>query len=262
MAAAAAATASLLMSLALIAAPARAAAAADEAPRKYVAISLLGDKVNMVTRQDKTGSLLNANLREAFNIPGGLFDQAVLAAIDATVKKTDPKAAIFPLKLASAEVLGEPDKLLDGDRFVTPAVLEPTLKQLQASHLLLVTRHFSPSKIRSLRHTEGSGNLEGLGFYIDRDLVMRRDESSETHRGFLAPYTYFKLSLINLGSGKLERQKLITRGQAISSDRKEASADPWEVLTTVEKVEILREQIKDEIAQQLPPLMLAEAQPR
>jgi hypothetical protein len=232
-----------------------ACAAADEQARKFVVISLLGDKLQIVTQQPKTGSHLDTNGRESFDLKGGVFDQAALAAIDAKVKQIEPKSSVFALKLASADVLGDPTKLLDGERFVSPAVLEPVLKQLNASHLLLVRRHRSESKIRSLRHGQGSGMLEGLGLYIDHETVLVPEGSSERHRGFLAPYTYFKVSLINLGTGKLEREKVITAGEARISDRREAASDPWEVMTNVEKVEFLRDQLKQEITLLLPDLL-------
>lgn len=247
----------LLAGLSLLSGPAR--AAADDPARKFVVISLLGDKLQIVTQQPKTGSHLDTNGRESFELKGGVFDQAALAAIDAKVKQIEPKSSVFALKLASADVLGDPSNLLDGERFVSPAVLAPVLKQLNASHLLLVRRHRSESKIRSLRHTQGSGMLEGIGLYLDHETVLQREETSEQHRGFLAPFTYFKVSLINLGTGKLEREKVITKGEARISDRKEAASDPWEVMNNVEKVEFLREQLKQEITTLLPDL-LAEPQ--
>lgn len=247
----------LLAGLALMGRPAW--SAQDEQARKFIVISLLGDKLQMVTQQPKTGSHLDTNGRESFDLKGGVFDQAALAAIDAKVKQIEPKSTVFALKLASADVLGDPAALLDGERFVSPSVLAPVLKQLDASHLLLVRRHRSESKIRSLRHTQGSGMLEGLGLYLDHETVLQREESSERHRGFLAPYTYFKVSLINLGSGKLVRETIITKGEARISDRREAAADPWEVMTNVEKVEFLRDQLKREITALLPEL-LAEPQ--
>ncbi|MCV2351002.1 hypothetical protein [Paucibacter sp. Y2R2-4] len=232
-----------------------AVAAPDDQARKFVVISLLGDKLQVVSRQSKIGSHLDSNLRESFELNGGVFDQTALVTIDAQIKQIEPKATVFALKLASADVLGDPANLLEGGRFVSPAVLEPVLKQLQASHLLLVRRHRGELIIKTLREKQGSGMLEGLGFFIDRETPVTDGQNSETYRGFLAPFTYFKVSLINLSSGKLERESIVTQSEARISHRKEAAADPWEVMSNVEKLEFLRQQLNLEVTALLPALL-------
>lgn len=225
------------------------------ANRTFVAVSLLGDKVHMITRQDKTGSLLDANLRESFDLKGGIFDQAALLALEQSVRKTDAKATVFGLKLASAKVLGEPDALLDGKRFVAPAALLPLFQQTKASHLLLITPHRGEANVKTVRDGLGMGRLEGLGFYIDRDTVMQFEQSSELSKGYLAPFSYFKISVIDLASMQLISQKQVTRAEALLSRRKEAVADPWAALSDMEKVEALRKQIMEEISSALPDLI-------
>jgi len=233
----------------------QASAAGEAAARKYVAVSLLGDTVHVVTRQDQTGSRLDANLRESFEFNGGVFDQAALAALDAAVRKADTSAQFFGLKLPSAKVFGDPQALIDGERFVTPAALAPVFKQVQATHLLLITNFRTDNKIRSMDESVGLGYLEGQGFFIDRDRWMKAESDSERYKGFLAPYTYFKVSLVDLASGKVLGNQQVTRGQAWISKRKEAAANPWEVFTTEQKVEALRTQIREEITAAVPVLL-------
>lgn len=245
----------LALALAALGSVAQTQDSAAVGARKFVAVSLLGDKVHMITRQDKTGSMLDANLRESFELKGGVFDQAALLALEQSVRKTDAKATVFGLKLASAKVLGEPEALLDGKRFVMPAVLAPVLQQLQASHLLLITPHRGEANIKTVRDGIGMGRLEGLGFFIDRDAVMRFEESSELSKGYLAPFTYFKISVIDLAGNQLVAQKLVMRAEALLSRRKEAIADPWAALSDAEKVEALRRQIREEVAGSLPDLI-------
>lgn len=233
----------------------QASAAGEAAARKYVAVSLLGDTVHVVTRQDQTGSRLDANLRESFEFNGGVFDQAALAALDAAVRKADTSAQFFGLKLPSAKVFGDPQALFDGERFVTPAALLPVFKQVQATHLLLITSYRTENKIRSMDEDAGRGYLEGQGFFLDRDRIMKAEFDNERYKGFLAPYTYFKIALIDAASGQVLSNKLVTRGQAWISKRKEAAANPWEVFTTEQKVEALRTQIREEVTDAVPALL-------
>ncbi|ALT79029.1 hypothetical protein [Paucibacter sp. KCTC 42545] len=232
----------------------QASAAGEAAARKYVAVSLLGDTVHVVTRQDQTGSRLDANLRESFEFNGGVFDQAALAALDAAVRKADTSAQFFGLKLPSAKVFGDPQALIDGERFVTPAALAPVFKQIQATHLLLITSYRTDNKIKSLDDNVGRGYLEGQGFYIG-DRMVKAAAENERYKGFLAPYTYFKISLIDVASGKVEGRSMVTRGEALISKRKEAAANPWEYLTTEQKVETLRTQIREEVTDAVPALL-------
>lgn len=245
----------LVLALAAFGAAAQTPDNTAAAGRKFVAVSLLGDTIHMITRQDKTGSMLDANLRESFELKGGVFDQAALSAVEQSVRKADVKATVFGLKLASANVLGEPGALLDGKRFVMPAALAPVLQQLQASHLLLITPHRGEANIKTLRDAIGMGRLEGQGFFIDRDAVVRFEESSELSKGYLAPFSYFKISVIDLAGNQVVAQKLVMRAESLITRRKEAVADPWAVLSDGEKVEALRKQIREEIAGSLPDLI-------
>ena len=230
-------------------------AAADVPARKYLAISLLGDKVQMVSRQAKTGTHLDANLRESFELKGGVFDQAVLATLAAEFKDLEPKSSFQALKLAPASVLGDPTQLLEGERFVSPAVLTPVLQQLQATHLILIRPHRGESRIKTQRERQGTGVLEGLGLFIDRETPVTDGINSDKYYGFLAPFTYFKVALIDLNSGKLERELIVMESEARISHRKEAAADPWEVMSNVEKVEFLRDMLKKEVKALLPALL-------
>lgn len=230
-------------------------ALAQDVPRRFAAISLIGNDITAVSQQSVTGTKLDQNLRNSFTVPGNLFDIEVLGALNEAVPKADPKSVVLMLKLPSADIFGPPDKLFDGDKFLVPAALAPALKQTAATHLLVVTRLRAQANIKTAREGIGAGRLEGLGFYVNSEQVLQRVESSEVSIGYLAPFTYVKLSLVNLATGNVERTQSIAHAQELSTDRKEGLSDPWEYLTTVEKVQVLRKILNEQIKAAVPALI-------
>ena len=243
-----------LINAALLAASAGQALAQD-APRRFAAISLIGNDITAVSQQSVTGTKLDRNLRDSFTVPGNLFDVEALGALNEAVVKADPKAVVLMLKLPSADLFGPPDKLFDGDKFLVPAALAPTLKQTAATHLLVVTRFRAQANIKTAREGIGAGMLEGLGFYVNSEQYLQRVESSEVRIGYLAPFTYVKLYLVNLASGKVERTQQIAHAQQVTTARKEGFSDPWEILTTVEKVQVVRKILNEQIQAAVPALI-------
>ncbi len=244
-----------VISTSLLAAFAGQVLAQTDAPRRFAAISLIGNDITAVSQQSVTGTKLDRNVQESFTIPGNLFDLTALGALNEAVPKADPKAVVLMLKLPSADVFGPPEQLVNGGKFMVPAALAPALKQTAATHLLVVTRLRAPTNVKTANAGIGNGMLEGLGFYVNRELAMRREESSEVRIGYLAPFTYVKVYLVNLASGNVERTQQIANAQAWLTDRKEGISDPWETLTTVEKVQALRQILDEQIKAAVPALI-------
>lgn len=231
-------------------------AAADDEVRRIAVISLLGNKMTAVTQQVTVGSRIDQNLQDSFDLPPGLLDSTVLGAVNTALTKSDAKVVPLMLKLPSPTVFGDPPKLFDGDRFVPPAMLDATLKQIKASHLLLVTRHRAPANIQADRDGIGTGMLEGVGFYIDRFIRLKSTGDGQESIGMLAPYTYYKMQLVNTGNGTIERQRVVAWAEALASGRGSGVGDPWEILSSVEKVRVLLDALNKTIASAVPALIV------
>jgi hypothetical protein len=80
-------------------------------------------------------------------------------------------------------------------------------------------------------------------------------ESSEVRIGYLAPFTYVKLYAVELATGKVLRAQRIANAEVWATNRKEGISDPWETLTTVEKVQVLRQMLGDQIKAAVPALI-------
>jgi len=101
----------------------------------------------------------------------------------------------------------------------------------------------------------GASADEGLGFYIDRELRIKRADTGELGQGVLAPFAYFKVWLIDLASGERVHEQAITASSTASVARNKNSLDPWDTLDAAQKVLALRRLIRSELDKALPKLL-------
>ena len=244
-----------LIGMSIIAATTGSALAQSAAPRRIAVISLLGTTITVVTQASVTGTRLDRNPQDSFTVPNNLFDVAALGAANEALVKGEPTAVVLPLKLPSADMFGDSSKLFDSGKFAIPAGLAPTLKQIAATHLLVIARQRAPTNIKTAREGIGSGSLEGLGYFVNYQMELETVESSERRVGFLAPYTYFRMSMVDVASGLIDRESFIARAQTWPTKRKEGYSDPWETLTSVEKITVLRDLLTDRVKEAVPALL-------
>jgi hypothetical protein len=186
-----------------------------------------------------------------------VFDDAVLLATEAVLRRVAPGAATALLSTSGPATYAESRRWLSERKFVAPKWLADALKAERATHLLLVTKHRAEAKLQFVGEVGGAGSLEGLGFYIDRLHPTLRADTGARGIGFLAPYAYFGISLIELSSGTLLRQHRATASRGISAADSKEGFSPWDVMSNTEKISFLKQLIGDEIEKSLPALLQA-----
>jgi hypothetical protein len=226
---------------------ASAQAGSDSEPRKYAVISLIGDSLTVVTYRPGTGSQLDRNVRETIALPDAGFDHATLLAAGEALKGAEPSGSVSLLQLPSVGLGTDQRRLLDGQQFAPPEELTVALKKEGATHLLLITKHRAEANLQTSHSKTGSGMLEGLGYYIDRQLRMQRSDTGEVGIGFLAPYAYFKVSLIDLASSTVLKQHAVVATTTVSSARNSEGVDPWGALSPTQKITTLLGLVKREM---------------
>lgn len=236
---------------------ASAIAGPDAGQRKYAVLSLIGDSLTVVTYRPSTGSHLDQNVQQTVVLPDAIFDQAALLAVDEALRKVDPNALIILLAPSSRALRTERGYLLDGQRFSSSEELDVALKKGGATHLLLVTKHRADTNLQMRSTKVGSGKLEGLGYYIDRQLPTYRTDTGERGVGFFASYAYFKISIVDLATSTVLKQHTVTATTTLSAARARSkeSFDPWDVLSPSQKIDTLRGMIRREIVNALPALI-------
>lgn len=219
-------------------------------------MSLLGDTITVVTQQSRTGSRISQNVREPVVIPGGVFDKSVLRTMDKIVKAEGPTADVSVLNINAVGALGDAEKFVVDGELHLPAALANGLKHVDCSHFLLVLPHRAEANIKGMRESVGSGMLQGLGFYLDRELRILNYETGASRTGYLAPYAYVNLILVDKATGKILRQQSVAEAIMLGDvARKAGVGDPWEMLSTQEKVDAISSLLDDQLAKRIPQLL-------
>lgn len=227
-------------------------AAGSTSPRRIAVLSLIGDSLGIVEYRGQTESRV-ATRTEEVPLPDPVMDKAaLLAAGDSLAKRPGPVTVSYVLPTASLYSAGR--DLLDGNRFVATPELDAALKARQASHLVLITKHRDDARLRLERHSTGSGKLEGIGYYVDRSFRVSRADNRATGIGFLAPYVYIRVSLVDLSTSSVVGDQAATHSTTYSAARAENSAHPWDVLTPGQKIDRLRSMIREAVLEAVPKL--------
>ena len=148
------------------------------------------------------------------------------------------------------------DRAVDDERGaeVVYQAVRPVLEGTGATHLVLVTKHRGRALLRLRDGHVGSGFLEGVGFYIDHGSYARSVDPNEAESGFIAPFTYVKLSVIDVATGRIVAEERIIGSSAATSGGRNVG-NVWNALTDREKVERLTEVIREETARVVPQVL-------
>jgi len=241
----------LIAVLLILAAPL--AASAQE--RQYAVLSLVGDQLLIVQREMATGSRIDQNIRRPVPMPSPTLDRAVLLAVDEALRKAQPSSTPVLLTTRDPALYAVAEKSLDsgGTARVFEAV-RPVVANAKATHLILVTKHRHRAMIRLMGGHVGSGWLEGLGFYVDHGNGENAVRATDTERGFISPFTYLTISVIDLARGTVVAEDYVIGSNAHSVPVGQIG-NAWKALTEEEKDRQLTALIREETARVVPKLV-------
>jgi hypothetical protein len=227
------------------------------ASRRYAVLSLLADQLDLVYAQETTGSMLDRNRRESFEAGAGAFDRYALQAVHAAVQRIEAGTQVTMLALpTTSRQYNEPDGIFTVPVVSLPGNVVDALIAAQATHLILLTKLRGAARIPLVEQTTGMGTVRGVGFYVDRNLALRRVDTGELTTGVLAPFAYVRLSLVDVQNGQLARDRSIRAMRAYTpAGRPVAVPDPWELLSAREKAEALKTLLEQELAREVPLLL-------
>ncbi|MCV2349631.1 hypothetical protein [Paucibacter sp. Y2R2-4] len=223
-------------------------AAGDSSRPKFAALSLIGNTLNVITYRPTVGTKLDSNLKQSADLPGAPFDITALRTIQSAIGASDAGRDVLLYTAPKTELFGRPGALFDGDQLRLPNDLAASMKKDGATHLVLVTRSRHEAQFKVTTGTIGTGQLEGIGFYIDRHKKTRNLDSGEHSFGYLAPFVCLQLSLVELSSAKVLRQETINASKIIGTvQNPQDGLNPWQALSNEEKVSTLDQMIEREL---------------
>jgi hypothetical protein len=230
------------------------AAGADD---RYAILALIGDEMTIVTYQPAVGSSLDANTQQKVALGDDSFDRNADLAIDAAIHRAASDAKTTMVAVSDPALTTRSEELVDSpDRM--KALVAPIAAQVgpDVRWLVVVTKHRDDARLHTATGEVGAGKLSGLGFYVDRyPRVTRRGVVADRARGFLAPYAYLSISLVDLASGAVVRTRSIAESTTVSNAHNPTSFDPWEAMSAQRKAEILQGMVRRAVDVNVPLLL-------
>lgn len=246
----------LLLSLAL-AAPALAANAQAVAPppNTYAVLSLVGDKLDAVTYQPQIGTLLDANTHLAMPMTVDLLDTAALRAANKALRAALPGTDVELLAASTPDTFVDEARFFTGDQVRLPADIETAVVQVKASKLVLITKHRAEARLAVNSGFIGNGKIEGLGFYVDSIHRLPDADNVEHTVGFLAPFVYVDVTLVDVASHAVERRTTIKASRTFVPGSTAKADTVWDTLDGKAKVATLTQLLSDNLATVIPQLV-------
>jgi hypothetical protein len=242
----------LAAALTVFAAPVN--AQARQAGPVYAVISLVGDQVDAVTYKPQVGTLLDANTHEALGTGPDILDTVALRAANKALRAALPVSDVALLAATEPKLFADEARYFVGDHVQLPPDLDAAIQAAQATRLVLITKHRGDARLRVSNGLIGSGKIEGLGFYLDTDHHIRDSANLEVV-GFLAPFVYVDVTLVDTGSHTVVRKTAITASETVTAEGQTEGAAVWDALTGEQKVASLSRLLSDSLAEAIPQLV-------
>jgi hypothetical protein len=220
---------------------AAATAAQASATARLGVMSVLGREVQVVVSAPTVGTRVDRNAKDTLNV-GNSFENFILRSTADAARREGLGEALLLARPANGNM---PWKR-DGQAVLVTQALLDAARAAKLSHLVLIQPVRAEAKLQMLRSVTGAGQLEGLGFYVDTALEVRGEESGERSTGFLAPYAYFDMYLVEVATLDLKAEHR-ARASAALMDPERRGNDPWQSLSNESKVDALQKLTQAEI---------------
>ncbi|MBL8523679.1 MAG: hypothetical protein JNN20_08320 [Betaproteobacteria bacterium] len=236
-------------------APAPAAPPAD--PRVFGLLSLIGDELNIVIAR---GAKADGTRNEPLPVAEPMFDNAAIQAAGTGIRKVIPRAELAVLNTRSQVLFDRQRELFAEANGVMkiPDAIRDALKSQQATHLMLIAKHSGVAQMHFAGNSDGTAQVEGLGFCIDASMLVENSSTAAAQRGMIAPFAYINVSLVDLSSSKVLKKQTIAVTSTISSARaQQSNQSPWLALSAAEKVSIIDRLVQREVGRTAQEIMQA-----
>ena len=185
------------------------AASAAAPGRRYVAMSLVSDKLSIV---EKIGGVSDPTQNHPHTtevaLAGSPYEVSALKAMAAGLAASEPAARTAFLAASAPEFYVDQDDWFDGEAVKLPAKLRQAVAGESAERLLLLTKWRGEAVISDGKTSVGSGKIGGLGFYRFARREGQSRDDTDVHV-YVAPFVYTRLSLIDLATSRLVRSQVV-----------------------------------------------------
>lgn len=227
-------------------------AAAQE--RSYAIMSLVGDGLLIVQREMSTGSSIDRNRREVMAVTNPVLDNTMVLAIDDGMHAADRSVKTLLLGVRDPHLFALQSRNIEADKGLATLLeaVAPIARKSGATHLVLAAKYSDQARLKVQNGSVGAGRIEGLGFYLDESTRLENRQDRANTLGFIAPFAYFSLTLVDLASGAVLGQEIVRESQVAST---RLAQTPWTALTGEQKITMLQDMVRAETARAIPVLL-------
>jgi hypothetical protein len=221
----------------------------------YAVLSLVGDKIDIVTYQPQVGSQLDSNSHMPLPMSEDELDTVALRAVNRALHASAPGARVALLAASTADIFANQGRMFSGSHVMLPDEIDAAVHREGSTTLVLITKHHGEARLQVADGYIGSGKIEGLGFYVDTNKRMKVRETGVRSVGFLAPFVYVDVWLIDVATGTVTRRAAITSGHTNGASNNPEGVSPWDAISAQEKVAMLKRMLAQELAAVVPALV-------
>lgn len=225
--------------------------ALDAHAQRYAVISLIGDRMELAYAKGVEGQPVDRIERRFIPLEDSRIDRYTLLAANDVIKKLAPGAdpvllqafdrGYFDIDAGTGAIVEWMRTLVKDSRpKVTHAIL---IKKMQYEGVPAVQKAFV-----------GGGTLEGVGFFVGREAPAPGVDPNAGGPGFLSPFAYFEVSLVDLASGKVLRIEKGTASTTLSATGTD-TGNPWDALSGQQKLEKIMDLVKKELELVMPKVL-------
>ena len=224
-----------------------------QAAPRYAVLSLLGDGITLATRDTGVGSGSEKAGRQFIPIADPALDNAAVLVVDDALRKAGIKDAVL-MGLRDPAFYKAQSAAVEAEAGIEPLLplLRPVAESAKVTHVILLTKYRHDAMMRMVGGSTGIGKVEGLGFYVDRAKPMRNVQTGEASTGYVAPFAYFHVAVVEMASGRVVAQARVLESSVVS---KAGVDNPWDALNAEEKVRYLRGLMRRGLDRELPALL-------
>jgi hypothetical protein len=243
--------------------------AAKTSGARYGVLSLIGDRLYVVTNQPGTATKKPEIQKIDLVMPQAVFDEYTLKVVDGLIKRADPVANVKLLAVNEPKLFIRQTDLLDAG--VSLANLLPNVREATETavvdKLILITKFPDSAHAKMGKSALAAGSFFGLGFYSDNQQAAatqpptkRADKAAPAlpAAAFVAPYVYIQMLLIDVKTWTVLKQETTaaatTRVVARPKDGA-VTVSAYDSMSGQDKVATISKMLDYELSVMLPKLL-------
>jgi hypothetical protein len=164
-----------------------------------------------------------------------------VGAVETVLKRVKPVSPVLRFSIRDPRLFALQDKLLvDSDESRGPReALAKLLRDNAATRLILVTKWRDDAQFKVVEGKIGSGKISGLGFFVDTFTRLHTTETGEGTRGFLGPFAYLRVTLVDVSTMSPIRSVPARESDMTLPLHATGALRAWDALTPEGKVDAL-----------------------